>query len=204
MRRTLSICGIALSLGILACGFIQSVSGADSIQLLSSLMAKIDQAPNVAASTKALMKEKLLPFCTDSVFVAAVKAQNSKRLSLDAIKKTDSAWIFADDDLPIKRELTGNAVTAEIQRLGLRIPSMSEVIVMDNQGANVGQNTLTTDYWQGDEPKFINAFNSGKGGVDFGKARLDKSTNRVDQKISLPIIDTDGKVIGAICIGLVV
>ena len=73
---------------------------------------------------------------------------------------------------------------------------------MDNQGANVGQNTLTSDYWQGDEAKWKESYNDGKGGVHVDKAKLDKSTNQVDQKFALPIIDEDGNVVGAICIGL--
>jgi len=48
-----------------------------------------------------------------------------------------------------------------------------------------------------------NSFKEGKGGLDVGKVSLDKSTNTTLQQISLPIIDTDGKAIGAICVGIV-
>jgi hypothetical protein len=204
MRRNSSTRCIAFALGMTLLGLTQTMSAADRSRLLADLSAKIDKTPAVGTALKTLIKERLLSFCTDSVIVAAVKAQNGRHLSLDAIKRTDSMWIASDDDLPLKTELLDNDVSAQLQKLCMRLPSMSEVIVMDNQGANVGQNTLTSDYWQGDEPKFINAFNGGQGGIDIEKARLDKSTNRVDQKISLPIIDTDGTVIGAICIGLTV
>ncbi|NLS93339.1 MAG: hypothetical protein GXX96_14375 [Planctomycetaceae bacterium] len=75
---------------------------------------------------------------------------------------------------------------------------------MDNQGANVGQNQLTSDYWQGDEPKWQNSCKDGKGGIDVGENKLDKSSNRTMQHISLPIIDENGRAIGAVTYGLAV
>jgi hypothetical protein len=79
---------------------------------------------------------------------------------------------------------------------------IGECFVMDNQGANVGQNAMTSDYWQGDEPKWQKSFNGGKGGLLIEKRKFDKSTDSIDQKVSLPIIDEEGRVIGAVCWGV--
>ena len=72
---------------------------------------------------------------------------------------------------------------------------------MDNQGAVVGENDLTSDYWQGDEAKWQNSFNGGKGGADIGKIKFDKSANAQLQQISIPVLDGT-TVIGAITIGI--
>ena len=74
---------------------------------------------------------------------------------------------------------------------------------MDNQGAVVGENDLTSDYWQGDEAKWKNSFNGGKGGIDVGKVKFDKSANTQLQQISITIVDGD-KVIGAVTFGIVI
>ena len=127
--------------------------------------------------------------------------QNAKKMTLDQIKKTDQEWRDAEDELPIHEELLSNACAEEINKLIKANPSIVEVFVTDNQGANVGQNDLTSDYWQGDEAKWKNSFNKGKGGLDVGKVKFDKSANTSLQQISLPITDGE-QVIGAITIGI--
>jgi len=151
---------------------------------------------------KAFVKVRLVPLCTNKTFAQEVSGQNAKQVSLDEIKKIDEEWKSAEDELPIQAEKTSNNCAKEIFKVAKQLPVLSETFVMDNQGANVGQNALTSDYWQGDEAKWKNAFKDGKGGIDVGKRQLDKSTNVVDQKVSLPIIDEQGKVIGAVCFGV--
>jgi len=75
---------------------------------------------------------------------------------------------------------------------------------MDDQGGVVGENNLTSDYWQGDEEKWTGSYNDTKGGVDVGKEKFDKSANATLQQISLPLIAKGGKVIGAITWGVAV
>jgi hypothetical protein len=84
------------------------------------------------------------------------------------------------------------------------MPAVLEAFVMDDQGGVVGENNLTSDYWQGDEEKWTGSFNKGKGGVDAGKEKFDKSANATIQQVSLPIIDKGGKVIGAVTWGVAV
>ncbi len=170
--------------------------------LVAQIATQVDGAAAASAETKTYVKKYLLPYCTNSVFVKEVKAQNAKGRSLDEIKSIDKEWVDAEDVLPIHEEMMGNATANEIRKAVKELGVVGETFVMDNQGANVGQNELTSDFWQGDEAKWSKAFVDGKGGVDFGKEKLDKSTNAVDQKVSLPIIDEKGTVIGAVCFGI--
>ena len=197
---------IAMYIGIFALLFAavmaSSANAGDPAALVAKLSADIDKSANASAELKSFAKKNLLPLCTDKELVAAVKAQNAKSMSLDQIKKIDEEWINAEDELPIHKELLNNACANRIKSIAEKLGSISETFAMDNQGANVGQNALTSDYWQGDEAKWANSFNSGEGGVDIDEAKLDKSTNRIDQKVALPIIDESGNVIGAICFGV--
>jgi len=170
---------------------------------MTEALTKAIEASSAKDNVKAYAKDKLLALCVNSTFVAEVKAQNDKAVSLDEIKKIDEEWAAAEEELPIQKEIMTNACAQEVNKIvGESSGVLGEVFVMDNQGANVGQNELTSDYWQGDEPKWQNAYNGGKGGVDIAEERLDKSSGTVDQKISLPIIDADGTVVGAICFGV--
>ncbi len=201
LRR--NVTEILISALVLAVAILNATVLAETTpEVIARITQQIDQSEVASAPVKALAKEKLLPLCTNAIFVKAVKAQNAKNLTLDQVKKIDSDWTAAEDELPIQKELMNNECAAEIRRLAKEFAQLTETFVMDQLGANVGQNALTSDYWQGDEPKWANSFNAGNGGVDIDKPKLDKSTNREDQKISLPIIDETGKVIGAICCGI--
>ena len=171
-------------------------------ELKVRLVKEIDALKEASEELKAFSKTVLIPLCTNAVFVKAVKEQNAKGTSLDEIKEIDKTWVAAEEPLPIHAEKMGNACAKEIMVIVKKNKSIFETFVMDNQGANVGQNELTSDYWQGDEAKWKESFNGGKGGVHIDKAQLDQSTNVVDQKVALPIIDEKGKVIGAACYGL--
>ncbi len=170
--------------------------------LKQSLQKQINDNADVSPEMKEFSREILLPLWQNKIFVEQIKVQNDKKVPLDDIKTQDKTWIEAEDELPIHKEMLGNACAKEIKRIVALMPAIGETFVMDNQGANVGQNALTSDYWQGDEPKWQLAYNDGKGGIAIEKEKLDKSTNIVDQKISIPVIDEKGDVIGAVCFGI--
>ena len=189
---TLALLAMAVSI------LVGSAQGAD---VKDTLISAVD-ASTASPTVKTFIKETLIPHCTNPVFVEQVQTQNAKGLSLDAIKATDQQWADAEEELTIHEELTTNPCAVEVTKIANGHSAISETFVMDNQGANVGQNDLTSDYWQGDEPKWQNSFNHGQGGIDIGKEKLDKSTNQVMQQISLPIIDENGSVIGAVTFGI--
>lgn len=178
-----------------------------------------DETPAVAALKKALAEQvntnalagdkvkafavkELIPLCTDAVWITEVKAQNAKKVTLDEIKKIDTEWQAAESELPIQKQKLSNACAEEVKAVAKRLSVLREIFVMDDQGANVGQNGLTSDYWQGDEDKWQKSFKESKGGVDVGKVKFDKSANTNLQQVSLPIIADDGTVIGAVTFGI--
>ena len=165
------------------------------------IAAKLESS-TAGAQAKAWVAAHGLPLMSDPAIVAAVAAQNAKQATLDAIKAIDAEWMKAEQPLPIMAELQSNAAALALAAVVKAHPALTEVFVMDNQGANVAMVAPTSDYWQGDEDKWRNSYAAGAGGVDVGKARLDKSTNKVQQQISLPILAADGAVIGAITFGL--
>jgi hypothetical protein len=173
-------------------------------KLKEALATALDASPAAEAKVKAFAKDKLLPLVTDEVWVREIKAQNAKQVALDEIKKLDQAWTKAEEALPVQKEMLSNVCAQEVRKVTTAIPALRETFVMDDQGANVGQNNLTSDYWQGDEDKWRKNFAGGKGGVDFGKAKFDKSANTILQQVSLPVVDADGTVVGAVTFGIAV
>lgn len=199
MQRFLVSVGV---LAVLSC--LCSPVRADQSEAKTRLAKEIDGAAGLADNVKAFAKQKLLPLCTNEVFVKEVKAQNATKAALAEIQALDKQWMDAEDELPIQKEKLNNDCAKEVKKVAGDLGVVTEMFVMDDQGANVGQNTLTSDYWQGDEPKWQKSFNGGAGGIDVSARKFDKSANAEDQKISLPIFDENGAAIGAVCIGLAV
>ncbi len=199
MQRFAVVVGLFVLLGLTPAVLAESDKAA---ALQAELAKKIDAAPNATDKVKAFAKEQLLPLCTNPVFVREIKAQNAKKTPLSEIQALDKQWIAAEDELPLQKDRLSNECAKEAKRVVEELKVATELFVMDNQGANVGQNELTSDYWQGDEPKWQNSYNGGQGGIDVSDRKFDKSVNAEDQKVSLPIIDETGEVVGAVCIGL--
>ena len=76
-----------------------------------------------------------------------------------------------------------------------------EAFLCDNQGANVAVSKLTSDYWQGDEDKWIKSFNNGNGKVFFGDPEFDQSSQAMQIQVSVPVLD-GGKTIGVLVVGV--
>lgn len=133
--------------------------------------------------------------------VAAVKAQNSKGISLADIKSKDEKWIKTTGVDAGMKALMSNSAATELKKLESSQPYFLELFLMDNQGANVAMTNKTSDYWQGDEPKFTKSFNGGAGAVHMGKVKFDKSSQVYLVQVSVPVMDAD-KAIGAITIGI--
>lgn len=179
-----------------------AADAADAAGVQATLSAQIDQNAAASDKVKAFAKATLVPVTVDAVLVREIQAQNAKKVPLADIQKNDQAWQKAEEELPLQKECLGNATATEVRTLVKAMPAVRECFVMDDQGANVGQNELTSDYWQGDEDKWQKSFAGGKGGVDVGKLKFDKSANANLQQVSLPIIAADGTVVGAITFGL--
>jgi hypothetical protein len=173
-------------------------------KVLDQVKKDINAHKGLSAKTKAYAIKSLLPLSTNALFVKETLAQNAKKMPMAEITRIDNEWMKAESLLPIQKEKMNNVTAGELKKLAAKMPAVLEAFVMDDQGGVVGENNLTSDYWQGDEEKWTGSFNKGKGGVDAGKEKFDKSANATIQQVSLPIIDKGGKVIGAVTWGVAV
>lgn len=141
----------------------------------------------------------------NSVVMKAVKEQNAKAVPLAKIQELDKAWM---DNTSSGKEPTGfmksfssNAAAKELAKIEKSNSYMVEFILTDDQGANVALTGMTSDYWQGDEPKFTNAYANGKGDAYIARPQKDKSTGEVISQVSVPVM-SDGKAIGTLTVGI--
>jgi hypothetical protein len=143
---------------------------------------------------------RLQAWGSDAVIVAAVKAQNAKRVTAAQVKSLDEKWSAGTADALVKQTTTG-ACADHLRTLIVGGAAHGETFVMDDQGALVCATAKTTDYWQGDEAKWQRAFNEGKGAVFIDRPKFDDSSAQRLAQISVPVIDK-GVAIGAITVGI--
>lgn len=144
----------------------------------------------------------------DPVLIAAIRAQNLANAGLtqaqiDALDKTwrgevgtmDAPTVSAVVNSPLSVFLRGKVVASG--------GAIAETFVMDDKGLLVGASGITSDYWQGDEDKFIRTYGRGPGAVDESPVEFDDSTQLYVGQVSVSITDpATGQVIGAITVSL--
>jgi chromosome condensin MukBEF ATPase and DNA-binding subunit MukB len=126
----------------------------DADEVLAALRATIQQNTTLEPAARKYVTDHLLSECTNTVFVSGTRLQNERHRSLQEIKALDEQWINTETEIPLQRQVRENECARELLRLLEKKTAVVEAFVMDNQGALVGANQLTSDYWQGDEDKW--------------------------------------------------
>lgn len=143
--------------------------------------------------------EKLKPWTADPILLEAVRAQNAKAVPLADVQKLDEAWAAGKNDALVQKTITGPC--ADRLRVLAAKHGYGEVFLSDNQGALVCASARTSDYWQGDEAKWIKAFNDGKGATFIDRPRMDDSTKAHLAQISVAVMQGD-RALGVLTAGV--
>ena len=142
------------------------------------------------------------------LIVSAVNAQNEKhagfsQAEIDALDQQWRAETGASAQPMIEAvlgsELSGYLKSVKEQGQGL----YTEIFVMDARGLNVAQSDVTSDYWQGDEDKWLETFDTGVDAIHIGEIEEDESTQMFQSQFSITVVDpATGSAIGAVTIGI--
>lgn len=143
----------------------------------------------------------------DPLIVDAVKVQNIRHAALKAqdIVALDSKWRSEATAAhhPTVDAVLKNKVSAFLDAKQEASEGMiTEVFVVDDQGLNVGQSAMTSDYWQGDEAKFQLSYGVGPHGLFIDRPEIDASTQLLQSQVSMTLTDEKGMRIGSITVGI--
>jgi hypothetical protein len=142
--------------------------------------------------------EELRRVAARPAVVRAVQTANSASWqSRQQIDETDLNWRQTPGtDAPLFQRYLKNPCADLLRQAKRTNPSYVELFVMDNKGCIVAETDKTSDYWQGDEAKWIECFNGANGRVHVGDVEYDQSTRSYVVQISVPLRDERGKTIG--------
>src|SRR5262245_22882234 len=128
----------------------------------------------------------------DPELVQAVVAKNATGETLEAIHAKDTKWV-ADRSFALRAEVVSNACAKRLRALTAADPQIVEALLMDRRGAIVCSTVETSDYWQGDEPKWQRTFDAGAPSfVD--EPAADANTGMYAVQLSVLVKDGEEKV----------
>ena len=134
--------------------------------------------------------------------VDSVKKQNSKKVDLNVIKRIDREWVNSGAETILKKSYYQTIVGQYFMTIvDFNDSIYSEIFLCDDQGALVAAYPPTSDYWQGDEDKWIKAICKGTGNTYIGPIEFDESTQTNAVQISVPVKD-GGLAIGVLTMGI--
>jgi hypothetical protein len=148
-----------------------------------------------------LANTSLVKLGVDPVIVKAVKTENAKGKTLQEIQEMDNKWRATPGIADFMQTLMESECGQYLHRLQQTTPYYAEIFVMDNQGANVCMTNKTSDYWQGDEDKFLQTYKGSTGAVHIGDIEFDDSAQSNLIQVTVPVQDGD-RAIGAMTIGI--
>jgi len=141
----------------------------------------------------------------DPAVVSAIQSQNqvTHSYSPDKISALDRQWAAqSGSNGPMIQEALGNPLSQHLAEIVSQNGGLfSEIFVTDQIGLNVGQSNITSDYWQGDEPKWDVPYNTGN--LHVGEISFDDSSQSYVSHVAHPVRDGGtGQIIGVIVVGV--
>lgn len=177
------------------------------IFLLSSLaMSGQAAAEPPVPDIKALVDDAFIAqtreWLANPIVPLSINAQNELRgnLSQAEIDALDQQWVAEreSNDKPLISATLSAPLSIYLLRVQAKTLGLyTEIFVMDANGLNVGQSSITGDYWQGDEAKFQKTFPNGANAVFLDEPEWDGDRKIWVAQLNLTIADETAKPIGA-------
>lgn len=169
-----------------------------ALLLFAVVPAQADEAPPEVCN---LAETALVEFGSDSIIVEAVRQHNARGVTMEEIKTLDRQWVAHPGMSAHMTMVHTTPLSMYLRGYKLANEHMSEIFVMGRLGENVAMTDKTSDFWQGDEDKFIRAFADGKGNLFIDEITFDRSSQAYVTHVSVPVMDGD-RAIGVIAFGV--
>lgn len=181
------------------------------LTLASCLLTSSALAQQAPPNFERLLTPKIMSDIRDwanvDIVRISIEAQNKRlqKLSQTEIDALDKQWRREREetnDMPLVSATLSSPLSVYTTRIqGQSIGLFVEIFVMDQNGLNVGQSSITTDYWQGDEAKFQKSFQISKDAVFIDEPEWNDDKKIWVGQLSFTITNTSGeKPIGAITV----
>lgn len=159
-------------------------------------------APDVDSLITPSLIEEMREWIETDIVRISIGAQNARlqKLPQEQIDALDAQWREEreSDDKPLIAATLSNPLSVYLTRLqGKSLGLYAEIFVMDQNGLNVGQSSITGDFWQGDEAKFQKTYDVSGDALFIDEPEWDDENKIWRGQVSFTITD-EGNSIGAV------
>lgn len=167
--------------------------------------AKVELPGDPSTLITDAMIQDIREWLANPVVGLSINSQNKLRenMSQDEIDAADTQWRAEReaDDQPLVAGILTNPLSSYLTQIQARSGGLyAEIFVMDAVGLNVGQSSITSDFWQGDEAKFQNTYPNGPDAVFIDEAEYNEDSDTWRSQLNLTMSDANRQPIGAVTI----
>ena len=190
-----------------------SKSGVALAGMLAATMFALPHAAFAKAELpgdpNALITDELIQdireWLANPVVSLSITSQNKLRkdMTQDQIDAADQQWRAEREaeDQPLVAAILTNPLSSYLTQIQVRSGGLfAEIFVMDSVGLNVGQSSITSDFWQGDEAKFQNTFPNGPDAVFIDEAEYNEGSDSWRTQLNMTMSNSDRQPIGAVTV----
>lgn len=161
--------------------------------------------PDVGKLVTPEVLKQIHEFIGAEIVAVSVHAQNVRlnELTQDKIDALDNQWKAEREaaDKPLIAATLSSPLSVYLARIqGKSLGLYAEIFVMDQNGLNVGQSSITSDFWQGDEDKFQKTFDVSGDAIFIDEPEFDDEAKIWRNQVSLTLVDSAQKKIGAVTV----
>jgi hypothetical protein len=178
----------------------QSLIFAGALALVSlfapSAFAEPPKPDVKALVTDAVIKD-IKSFLKNDIVTVSIDAQNKRltKLTQAEIDAVDKQWVEEREaaDKPLIAATLSNPLSVYLNRIqGRSLGLYAEIFIMDQNGLNVGQSSITKDFWQGDEAKFQKTFQVSKDAIFIDDPEWDDEAKIWRAQVNFTLTDPSG------------
>ena len=155
----------------------------------------------INGSIKSLNALAMSPNLRQEVEAANAEYDGMTQAEINAkIAEWDAAWQNDEPSIkPTVQKVLNSPISPLLKQFLSTFSEEVEVFVTDRNGLNVAMTDRTSDYLQGDEAWWKEAYNNGAGGVYVGEVEYDDSTKEYAMNVGVPVLATNSnQVIGVL------
>ena len=158
---------------------------------LTTVSAHAQPSPQIYVD--AALRNQVNNFIANDLVTTGVNYQNEryKNLSQADVEALDQVWRQerTQEAQPFIAAILSNPVSAYLTRIQAHSGGIfTEIFIMDDKGLNVGQSSISSDYWQGDEAKWQRTYQDNVGAVFIDEPEYNSDTEqwRVQYNVAIP------------------
>ena len=184
---------------MLSLRFLTQAAAASLSLLLSASSAAADEW-----LIRDYLVDEIRQWSNSPVVLLTLEASNQRYAGLDqaGIDALDAQWRAEREveDQPLVTAVLSSPLSSYLTKIQARSRGLyTEIFVMDARGLNAGQSAITSDFWQGDEDKWLKTFQVGPDALFIDAIEVNEDTGTENAQVNLSIAQ-DGKVVGAITV----